>query len=64
MANNADAERDDLMHLAMRANVEHSVQGLQMRSQIIRGLIEAQQLKIVGAEYSIESGVVDFYEHV
>lgn len=55
-------EREELLHKAMRANVEQSVQGLQMRSRIIRGLIGQNRLKVVGAEYSIESGVVKFYE--
>jgi carbonic anhydrase len=55
-------EREELLHKAMRANVEQSVQGLQMRSRIIRGLIGQNRLKIIGAEYSIESGVVKFYE--
>ncbi|MFT5135343.1 MAG: carbonic anhydrase [Arenicella sp.] len=55
-------EREELLHKAMRANVEQSVQGLQMRSRIIRGLIGQNRLKVIGAEYSIESGVVKFYE--
>ncbi|MFT7527640.1 MAG: carbonic anhydrase, partial [Arenicella sp.] len=55
-------EREELLHKAMRANVEQSVQGLQMRSRIIRGLIGQNRLKVIGAEYSIESGLVKFYE--
>jgi len=56
-----NTNRDDLVQCAMRANIEQSVQGLQMRSRILRGMVEKEQLKIVGAEYSIETGVVDFY---
>ena len=51
----------ELMHKSMRANVEQSVNMLQVRSRILRGLLRQGQLKIVGAEYSIESGVVEFY---
>lgn len=55
-------ERDELLHKAMRANVEQSVQGLKMRSRIIRSLIEQNRLKVIGAEYSLTSGIVEFYD--
>lgn len=55
-------EREELLHNAMRANVKQSVNSLQMRSQIIRRLIARGKLKIIGAEYSLESGVVSFYD--
>jgi hypothetical protein len=32
-----------------------------MRSRFLRELVDSGQIKIVGAEYSIETGVVDFY---
>lgn len=54
-------DRNDLIHQAMRANVEQSVNGLQMRSRFLRDLVNKGKIKIVGAEYSIETGVVDFY---
>ena len=54
-------DREELLHKAMRANVEHCVKLLKMRSQIIRGLIRRNKLKVVGAEYCIETGKVDFY---
>jgi carbonic anhydrase len=56
-----DEDIQELMHKSMHANVEQSVSMLQVRSRILRGLIRQGQLKIVGAEYSVESGVVDFY---
>ena len=59
---NPDEPRDKLMHKAMRANVEHSVHSLSSRSRIIRNLIKKGQLKVVGAEYAIETGKVSFYE--
>ncbi len=59
---NPNASKDELVHKAMRANVEQSVKGLQMRSRILRNMIKKNQIKIIGAEYSIESGVVDFYD--
>jgi len=60
---NQSSDREELLHKAMRANVEQSVNGLQMRSRIIRGLIGQGRLKVVGAEYSLESGVVKFFDH-
>ncbi|NNC99028.1 MAG: carbonic anhydrase [Gammaproteobacteria bacterium] len=54
-------DRAELLHRAMRANVEKSVALLQMRSRIIRGLVRQGSLKVVGAEYSIETGQVEFY---
>lgn len=54
-------DHDDLVHQSMRANVEQSVVGLQMRSRTLRSLVKKGKLKIVGAEYSIETGEVDFY---
>ena len=55
-------DRSDLMQKSMRANVEQSVRMLQMRSRILRGLIRSGELKIIGAEYSIETGVVEFHK--
>lgn len=54
-------DRDELVHQSMRANTLQSVKGLQMRSRSLRSLVKKGELKIIGAEYSIESGVVDFY---
>ena len=53
--------RDELISKAMRANVEYSVKQLESRSAVLRNLVEKGKLKIVGAEYSIETGVVEFY---
>lgn len=52
---------DDLVHQAMRANIEQSVNGLQLRSRTLRNFVRNGKLKIVGAEYSIDTGKVDFY---
>jgi carbonic anhydrase len=52
---------DDLVHQAMRANIEQSVVGLQMRSRTLRSFVKKGKLQIIGAEYSIETGEVAFY---
>ena len=51
-----------LMAEAVRANVRASQRELRHGSPIIEELIEKEGLRIVGAEYSLETGVVDFFD--
>lgn len=53
---------NELIHEAVRANVRASVNHLRHGSDIIENLIENDGLLIVGAEYCLESGVVEFFE--
>jgi carbonic anhydrase len=53
--------RDD-EQTAMRANILASVTQLRHGSSIIEGLVGSNGLVIVGAWYSLESGVVEFLE--
>jgi carbonic anhydrase len=55
-------DRDALTHQAVRANVRASANQLRHGSEIIENLIENDGLMVVGAEYSIETGVVDFFD--
>ncbi len=50
-----------LMHEAVRSNVRASVNQLRHGSDILERLIETGALRIVGAEYSLETGLVDFF---
>lgn len=57
--------KDDLPALgraAVRANIRASVQNLRHGSDIIEQLIQRAGLLVVGAEYSLETGVVDFFD--
>src|SRR5579863_481662 len=47
---------------AVRANIRASVQHLRHGSDIIEQLIQKAGLSVVGAEYSLETGVVDFFD--
>ena len=47
---------------AVRANVRASVTNLRHGSEILEQLIEGDGLLVVGAEYSLETGVVEFFE--
>ena len=53
---------DALMAEAVRANIRASVDHLRHGSEILEQLIQDDGLLIVGAEYSLETGVVDFFE--
>jgi carbonic anhydrase len=46
----------------VRANVRASVRQLRHGSDILERLIEQEGLLVVGAEYSLESGLVEFFE--
>jgi carbonic anhydrase len=52
----------ELLRAAVRANVRASASHLRHGSDILEGLIERQGLLVVGAEYSLETGVVEFFE--
>ena len=47
---------------AVRANIRASVRHLRHGSDIIEQLIQNAGLLVVGAEYSLETGVVDFFD--
>jgi carbonic anhydrase len=52
------------VHEACRANVRASVSHLRHGSEIIENLIQNDGLMVVGAEYSLETGVVDFFDNL
>jgi len=56
-----DLTDDEILNMAIRANVLTSVEQLQHGSLIIEGLIKKNELQIVGAEYSIEKGTVEYW---
>jgi carbonic anhydrase len=53
-----------LVHQAVRANIRASVRQLRHGSEIIEQLIRKDGLIVVGAEYSLETGVVDFFDGI
>ena len=58
----AAADRDTLIAEAVRANVRHSITQLTGRSEILQQLVDSNKLTIVGAEYSLDTGAVDFFQ--
>jgi carbonic anhydrase len=55
-------DSDALVREAVRANIRASVNHLRHGSQVLEELIQRDGLLVVGAEYSLESGVVEFFE--
>jgi carbonic anhydrase len=53
-----------LVQHAVRANIRASANHLRHGSAILEQLIEREGLLVVGAEYSLESGVVDFFDGI
>ena len=51
-----------LVHHAVRANIRASANQLRHGSRILERLIAMDGLLVVGAEYSLETGEVDFFE--
>ena len=55
---------DALLCHAVRANIEASVHQLRFGSKVLAKLAEDEDLLVVGAEYSLETGVVQFFDDV
>jgi carbonic anhydrase len=60
----AHAGSDALVREAVRANVRMSAAHLRHGSEVLEELIDKNGLVIVGAEYSLETGVVEFFDGV
>lgn len=57
-------DTDVLVHHAVRANIRMSANQLRHGSEILEQLIERSGLMVVGAEYSLETGLVDFFDGI
>jgi len=53
-----------LVRAAVRANIRASVNHLRHGSPVLEQLVRDNNLMVVGAEYSLETGAVDFFEGV
>lgn len=52
----------ELVRQAVRANIRASVNQLRHGSDVLENLIQNNGLRVVGAEYSLASGLVEFFE--
>jgi len=55
---------DALLQNAIRANIRASADHLRHGSQTLEQMIQEDGLLVVGAEYSLETGIVDFFDGV
>jgi carbonic anhydrase len=57
-----DGERSTVLEAAIRANVRASAAALRNGSAALEKLIREDGLVVVGAEYSLATGVVEFFD--
>ncbi|MDO4682570.1 MAG: carbonic anhydrase [Lautropia sp.] len=54
--------REQLMRLAVRANIRNAANHLRHGSRVLEHWIANEGVMVVGAEYSLETGIVDFFD--
>ena len=64
LAGDRGAGSDEIVGAAVRANIRVAAEHLRTGSEILERLVAAGRLLVVGAEYSLETGVVDFFDGV
>ncbi len=57
-----DQNQDLLLQQAVRANIRSSVHQLKHSSKILEKLVKKKKLLIIGAEYSLDTGIVTFFD--
>ena len=62
LASGLRQDTEALVREAVRANIRASAHHLRHGSRILEQLIQSDGLLVVGAEYSLETGVVDFFD--
>jgi len=55
-------DHDALVHQSVRANIRASVNQLRHGSELLENLLLTEGLLVVGAEYSLETGAVEFFD--
>jgi len=64
LATELSHDSEALARQAVRANVRVSANVLRHGSPILEELIEGNRLRVVGAEYALETGQVEFFDGV
>jgi carbonic anhydrase len=62
LATDLKHDHNALLRQGVRANIRASVNHLRHGSQVLEQLIQNEGLRIVGAEYSLETGSVEFFD--
>jgi carbonic anhydrase len=53
---------EQLLHAAVHANIRASVEQLCHGSEILEQLVQDGEIRIIGAEYSLKTGIIEFFE--
>jgi len=61
---NAGRDADIIVQQAVRANIQASVNHLKHGSKILEQFVRDDGLLIIGAEYSLDTGLVEFFDDV
>ena len=64
LATDLAKQPEALVRAAVRANIRVSANHLRNGSEVLEQLIQKDGLLVVGAEYSLDTGVVDFFDGV
>lgn len=64
LGSSAGLSREELISRAVRANIQASANHLRHGSQVLEELAQKDGLCVVGAEYNLDSGEVDFFDGV
>ncbi len=64
LATQLSHDPDAFVQHAVRANISASASQLRHDSEILERLIQSDGLLVVGAEYSLDTGIVDFFDGV
>ncbi|MDC0575951.1 carbonic anhydrase [Nitrosomonadaceae bacterium] len=59
-----DQNPETLLQQAVHANIHSSVHQLQHESNILKNLVKKGNLLVLGAEYSLETGIVNFFDEL
>ena len=62
LASRRASDGDALLHDAVRANVRAAANQLRHGSELLESLARENGLCVIGAEYSLETGIVDFFD--
>jgi carbonic anhydrase len=62
LTNGASLDQTSLVQRAVRANIRVSANHLRHGSELLERIIRDTGLMVVGAEYSLETGLVDFFD--
>jgi carbonic anhydrase len=57
-----EGRNDEVVRTAIRTNVRVAANHLRHGSRLLEDLVRSGRLKIIGAEYALETGVVDFFD--